>query len=137
MKWKRFRLSPSRRKFMNMMAKMPGSSISEIARKAKVPEKVYYRMLEDPELATILPDILNDLVAQRLIPLINSVSDRALQGSAKHAELIFKISKLIGPDGETKVLQVFNRQVQGKTQFLTDQEINGLLALQESKNDKS
>ncbi len=81
-------------------------NVTDLCKQARVSPKVYYKMLEDPELGELLPECLDYLLGQQLIPVIQTIVQRALQGSAKHAELVLKISGLLSSD-ETKILQVF------------------------------
>ncbi len=81
-------------------------NVTDLCKQAKVSPKVYYRMLEDPSLGELLPECLDYLLGQQLIPVIQTIVQRALQGSAKHAELVLKISGLLSSD-ETKILQIF------------------------------
>jgi hypothetical protein len=81
-------------------------NVTDLCKQARVSPKVYYRMLEDPSLGELLPECLDYLLSQQLIPVIQTIVQRALQGSAKHAELVLKISGLLTAD-ETKILQIF------------------------------
>jgi len=124
---RRKNVTPQRRKLLKAMVKLPGASIPEICKEAGVSEKTYYRMVSEPDFAAVLPDILDFLISQQLVPLVQSTFKRALAGSAKHSELIFKISKLIGAEEGTKILQVFNKDGEQQTRFLSDSEIEALL----------
>jgi len=101
-------LSKGEKRLLNVIAASKGGeSILELCRKAKVNNRLYYRMISDPEFGSMLPEALDYLLGQQLIPVVSMVVQRALAGSAKHAELLFKLSGLIGGEEATKILQVF------------------------------
>lgn len=132
---RRKNVTPQRRKLLKAMVKLPGASIPDICREAGVSEKTYYRMVSEPDFAAVLPDMLDYLISQQLMPLVQSTFKRALDGSAKHAELVFKISKLIGGDEGAKILQVFNNSdADQKTRFLSDAEIEAILEVKKYGN---
>jgi ribosomal protein S13 len=128
---RRKNVTPQRRKLLKAMVKLPGASIPEICKEAGVSDRTYYRMIAEPDFAAVLPDILDYLISQQLVPLVQSTFQRALAGSAKHSELIFKIAKLIGAEEGTKILQVFNKDGEQQTRFLSDREIEALLEVKQ------
>jgi len=101
-------------------------NISELCKEAKVSNKVWYNLVENPEMATLLPEALDYLLGQQIIPVVQKVVERALAGSAKHAELVFRLSGLL-QDGQTKILQVFGKE-STEGAFLTEQQISEMLA---------
>ena len=101
-------------------------NISELCASAKVSTKTWYNLVENPEMATLLPEALDYLLGQQIIPVVQKVVERALAGSAKHAELVFRLSGLL-QDGQTKILQVFGKEGEVDT-FLTEQQISQMLA---------
>ena len=99
-------------------------NITEICKTAKVSPKVWYRLASDPEMATLLPEALDYQIGQQLIPVVQKVVERALEGSAKHAELVFRLSGLL-EDGQTKILQVFGKE--GEAPLLTESMIKQMI----------
>lgn len=89
-------MTPQRRALLRAMVKLPGAPVADLCREAKCSEATYYRMVEEPDFTAILPDVLDYLISQQLVPVVQTTVKHALKGSAKHAELMFKISKLIG-----------------------------------------
>jgi hypothetical protein len=121
-------LSRGEKKILKVIIESKGPmNISEICQRAKVSQKVWYRMVENPEMATLLPEALDYLLGQQLIPVVQKVAERALEGSAKHAELLFKLSGLL-EEGQTKILQVFGKEGE-EGAFLTEQQINRMIGV--------
>jgi hypothetical protein len=82
-------------------------------------------MLENPRLGTLLPEALDYLLSQQLIPVIQEIIRRALEGSAKHGELILKVSGLLQSE-QPQILQVFgNRNEEG---LMTSSDIQRLIS---------
>lgn len=108
-----------------------GLSIKALCEKAKCQPKVYYKMIEDPEFGSLLPQAIDYLLGQQMIPVIQMVIKRALDGSAKHAELVLKIVGLIGSDDATKILQVFNQGEPRGSGLLTEAQVDRLLGIGE------
>ena len=96
-------------------------NISELCAGAKVSTKVWYGMIEDPNMKEVLPDAIDYLLGMSLIPVIEKVVERSLAGSAKHAELVFKLCDLLQPDSQTKILQVFGKEGQQGTLLSSEQ----------------
>jgi hypothetical protein len=119
-------LTKGQKKLLKKMVESKGlKNISQICDEAGVSTKVYYRMLNHPRLGTLLPEALNYLMSEALLPVLKTVVQKAHEGSAKHAELLFKIGGLIGSDESAKIIQIFK---QGETgSFMTDLEIKRLL----------
>ena len=116
-------LSRSEKKLLKAVIEGGGGlTITELCKRAKVSPKVWYRLIGDPQIGSLLPEALDFLLSQQLIPVISMVIKRALEGSAKHAELVCKISGLIGSEEGTRILQVFG-SADTKEQFLGEAQI--------------
>jgi hypothetical protein len=102
-----------------------GESVTEICEGAGVDRRIYYRMLEDPEFKALLPEAIDHLLGEQLIPVVHSVIKRAIEGSAKHSELVFKLAGLISSDDAVKILQVFSDR--NGDRLMTDSDINKIL----------
>ena len=108
-----------------MIESQGGESITDLCRRKKVSPKTYYRMVNNPHLGSLLPEAIDFLLGQQIIPVIQVIVKKALSGSGKHAELVLRISGLISSD-ETKILQVFGSKNEGQ-KFLTENQIDRLL----------
>jgi len=118
--------APQKRLLKVIIESKGGEPISHLCEKAKVSNKVWYRMISHPKLGTLLPEALDYLLGQQLIPVLQVIVKKALEGSGKHAELVLKVSGLIGSEESTKILQVFgSKESQGE--YLSDADINRLL----------
>ena len=119
-------LSRNEKKLLKTIVESKGGEpISSLCERAHVSPKTWYRMIENPKLGTLLPEALDYLLGQQLIPVIQVIIKRALEGSAKHGELVLKISGLLASE-EPKILQIFSSKGEG-TKFLTDADIDRLL----------
>jgi hypothetical protein len=100
-------------------------NISEACEKAKVTRQVWYTLIENPSMGTLLPETLNYLMAHRLIPIVNKVAQRAEEGSAAHAVIALRMVHLL-EDREpnpTKIIQIFGREGTDRDVILTTQQI--------------
>lgn len=123
----RHSLTPSQKRLLKVITESKGGeSVSSLCETARCSTKVWYRMIEHPRLGTLLPEALDYLLGQQLVPVVQTIIKKALEGSAKHGELVLKISGLIGSEEGTKILQVFG-QKEGQEQYLTDAQVDRLL----------
>jgi len=116
-------------KFIVKSASMPSKgplNISELCSGAGVSTKVWYGLIEDPNMKEVLPAAIDYLLGMSLIPVIQKLIERALAGSAKHSELFLKLCDLLQPDAQTKILQVFGKEGQQGT-LLTSEQIRAMI----------
>ena len=119
-------LSKKEKKLLQAIIASGGNeSIADLCKRVKVSTKTYYRMINNPGLKSLLPSAIDFLLGQQLIPVIQIIVKKAMDGSAKHSELLLKISGLISAD-ETKILQVFGKN-DGEQLLLTEGQINKML----------
>ena len=118
-------LSRGEKRLLDAIAKSDTTAtIVEICQKAKVNPKVYYRMIHGPDFTNLVP-ALNYVVTEQMLPVVKVVIAKALQGSAKHAELLFRVSGLMGAD-ETKILQIFGSD-EVKQEFLGEAQLQNYI----------
>ena len=118
-------LSRGEKRLLDVIAKSDtDTTISQICARARVSEKTYYRMIHGPDFTNLVP-ALNYVVTEQMLPVVKVVIARALAGSAKHAELLFRVSGLMGAD-ETKVLQIFGSD-EVKQEFLGEAQLQNYI----------
>jgi len=105
---------------------MKGGTITEVCKRAKCSPQTYYRMIHNPKIGSLLPEAIDFLLSQQLVPMVQIIVKRALEGSAKHAELVLKIAGLIGGEEGTRILQIFGSKGEG-TKFLSSNDIDVLI----------
>lgn len=134
--WHRKKLTKNQRKFLKKMEEMPGAPIVEIAREAGVPPNTYYRLMKRQDFRELMPKHIDDLLATQTYPVLQSVKDRALAGSAKHAEIFLRSAGVYGGDQTVKIVQVFGRDGDTNVRYLSDSEAKTLLSYLEAKKDE-
>jgi len=118
-------LSRGEKKLLDAISRSDSNTtIAEICAKAKVNPKTYYRMIHGPDFTNLVP-ALNYVVTEQMLPVVKVVIARALAGSAKHAELLFRVSGLMGAD-ETKILQIFGSD-EVKQEFLGEAQLQNYI----------
>lgn len=133
--WHRKKLTKNQRKFLKKMEEMPGAPIVEIAREAGVPANTYYRLMKRQDFRELMPKHIDDLLATQTYPVLQSVKDRALAGSAKHAEIFLRSAGIYGGDQTVKI-QIFGRDGDTSVRYLSDAEAKTLLSYLEAKRDE-
>jgi hypothetical protein len=126
--WKR--LTRPQRKLVTFILENPsvaGGSISGICEGAGVNRKIYYSLIGDERMGSLLPEVLDYILSSELLPVVKVIIQKAKAGSAKHGEMFLKICGLLKMDG-TQILQVF----QGgslEPKLMSEIEVNKLLGI--------
>jgi hypothetical protein len=127
-------LSKAEKRLLRRMSNAKGGeSIVELCKDAKTTTKTYYKLIHNPKLGSMLPQAIDFLVGEQMLPVIANIIQRSLSGSAKHSELLLKLANLIG-DGETKVLQIFGQKGEGMD--VVTERINRFLLDYKGKKDE-